>query len=508
MRTLIYPLGLALCLVAWGCGGGGGGGGFTVAAVSSGSSGSTSSQGGGAPVGSGAVSGLYSLSAVHGAVVYSDTASGERFGFVDDQGIAYVVSDTASLAAFDAHPGSYLTLDAVAAVSSAGPHVLERIERLELDDVVTVASRQLSQGVAPLPVLRSSAGETFAVEGPLAAQIAGAAMQVPLFVTGVRGTTNAQGEVALRVTSWRASRQVRYERWLPGGTAPVQVASMDDVVAGGGTYHLSTDQPATSGDVVYVVQAGDTLGAIAATYNTTVAAIAARNMIANVNVISVGMQLVIPGAGQATPALRSGADGRLDALDTQTLDGLVAGVDFANVPRQFAGDPSGFTEVLRYGDSGLAVQIEVQQGATLTPALERLRDHLRDFEQAPSVSRYERLERGLDSAVTAPAIHVIRDAATLATVWQQHDPTGAAPLPAVDFSQEALIAVFLGAQATVGGVAPAVRVERLERLGSALVLDTARDELGGVVAASTTPYELLRVSLAGANGRVFTDRAP
>ncbi|MCA8925341.1 MAG: LysM peptidoglycan-binding domain-containing protein [Planctomycetes bacterium] len=284
---------------------------------------------------------------------------------------------------------------------------------------------------------------------------------------------------------------------------------MDDVLLGGGAFHVRIDQPGTNGDLLYVVQAGDTLGAIAATYNTTVAAIAARNAIANVNLISVGMQLFIPGAGTATPALRRGADGRLDALQRQGLDALVAAVDFTTTPRQFTGlGAAGFREVLRYGDSGLAVVIELEEGATLTPALEALRDFLRDFDQSAAVSRFERIERGLDSAVATPAIHVIRDAATLATVWQQHDPAGAAAPPAVDFTQEALIAVFLGAQATVGGVADAVRVEELNRVGTHLVLGTGREAIDGVVDPSTTPYEFVRVTLAGASGRVFTDRAP
>jgi LysM repeat protein len=53
-------------------------------------------------------------------------------------------------------------------------------------------------------------------------------------------------------------------------------------------------QPSTS---LYIVQAGDTLNRIAARFNTTVAAIAQLNGIANVNVIRVGQQLVIPTGG-------------------------------------------------------------------------------------------------------------------------------------------------------------------------------------------------------------------
>ena len=58
-------------------------------------------------------------------------------------------------------------------------------------------------------------------------------------------------------------------------------------------------------DSAYVVQAGDTLSAIAAAYGTTVAAIAAANRIANPNLIYVGQTLVIPG-GSGAPIPPSG----------------------------------------------------------------------------------------------------------------------------------------------------------------------------------------------------------
>ncbi|MCO5189894.1 MAG: LysM peptidoglycan-binding domain-containing protein [Anaerolineae bacterium] len=50
----------------------------------------------------------------------------------------------------------------------------------------------------------------------------------------------------------------------------------------------------TTAQTVYVVQPGDYLGKIAQEYGTTVAAIAAANNIANVNLLYVGQQLVIP----------------------------------------------------------------------------------------------------------------------------------------------------------------------------------------------------------------------
>jgi GH24 family phage-related lysozyme (muramidase)/LysM repeat protein len=59
--------------------------------------------------------------------------------------------------------------------------------------------------------------------------------------------------------------------------------------------------PATSSGT-YTVKSGDTLGAIAQRNNTTVDALAKANNIKDVNKISVGQVLVIPGSGTATPS--------------------------------------------------------------------------------------------------------------------------------------------------------------------------------------------------------------
>ena len=52
-----------------------------------------------------------------------------------------------------------------------------------------------------------------------------------------------------------------------------------------------------AGERIHVVRQGDTLRTIATTYNTTWQAIAARNALANPNVIYVGQRLVIPAPG-------------------------------------------------------------------------------------------------------------------------------------------------------------------------------------------------------------------
>jgi LysM repeat protein len=57
-----------------------------------------------------------------------------------------------------------------------------------------------------------------------------------------------------------------------------------------------------SADTLYIVQAGDTLGAIAARFGVTIQAIINANSIANPNLIFVGQRLTIPGVSGGTPA--------------------------------------------------------------------------------------------------------------------------------------------------------------------------------------------------------------
>ncbi len=61
----------------------------------------------------------------------------------------------------------------------------------------------------------------------------------------------------------------------------------------------TTDPAPTSG--TYTVQPGDTLSKIAQRFDTTVAAIAQANGLANINLIYVGQQLIVPNGGGSTP---------------------------------------------------------------------------------------------------------------------------------------------------------------------------------------------------------------
>lgn len=65
------------------------------------------------------------------------------------------------------------------------------------------------------------------------------------------------------------------------------------------------ERPVSGSTTTYTVAKGDTLSGIAARYGTTVQALAVANNIADVNLIYVGQQLVIPSAatGGASPAV-------------------------------------------------------------------------------------------------------------------------------------------------------------------------------------------------------------
>jgi len=84
-----------------------------------------------------------------------------------------------------------------------------------------------------------------------------------------------------------------------------------------------TPSPTPGGEVIYIVQPGDTLSSIAQRFGTTVAAIVAANDIANPDLIWVGQRLIIPIGGTPVPTLTPSPPGEGKWIDvnltTQTL---------------------------------------------------------------------------------------------------------------------------------------------------------------------------------------------
>ncbi len=85
------------------------------------------------------------------------------------------------------------------------------------------------------------------------------------------------------------------------GVAPT--ATPTTGVASANTAGSAAADPAAVGTLHYTVQAGDTLGSIAATYDTTAAVLARSNQLASPDMVSVGTNLIIPNSGWAAQGI-------------------------------------------------------------------------------------------------------------------------------------------------------------------------------------------------------------
>lgn len=125
------------------------------------------------------------------------------------------------------------------------------------------------------------------------------------FVPPSRGLAapHNQAEPALYVVRYGdtlSGLAVRFNTTV-AGIATLNGIANPNLIYVGQTLHIpagSAGQPA-----LYVVRPGDTLSGIAARFGTTYVAVAQVNALANSNLIYVGQQLVIPGAGGVSPVV-------------------------------------------------------------------------------------------------------------------------------------------------------------------------------------------------------------
>lgn len=125
------------------------------------------------------------------------------------------------------------------------------------------------------------------------------------------------------------------------------------IIRGVGGVPVPPTQPPDVGTGVYVVQQGDTLARIARRFNTSVAALAQLNGIVNVNLIFVGQQLRVPGAGgpvPPTPVPGAGAavfeiGGQIQGGLTANSDAVMRSARMTWVKRQF---PSGDAKAVAF----------------------------------------------------------------------------------------------------------------------------------------------------------------
>jgi LysM repeat protein len=130
---------------------------------------------------------------------------------------------------------------------------------------------------------------------------------------------------------------------IPTAT-PFAVAPMPTIVAG------DDDAPAPRGEVTYLVEAGDSLSAIAERFETTVEAVMEANDLTDPTLIFVGQELTIPSETD-----EGGEAG--DATSTSTPQ-----------PGGDSGGPGVMSYVVQPGDTALGIAIEF--GVTLSALAE------------------------------------------------------------------------------------------------------------------------------------------
>ena len=99
--------------------------------------------------------------------------------------------------------------------------------------------------------------------------------------------------------------------------------------------------------------------------------------------------------------------------------------------------------------------------------------------------------KGQTSEIDAPRQAAVRSAAEWSALWKTHDP--AAPLPAVDFSREMIVAVFLGSRPTAGY---AVEIVRAVGNSASLVVEYVETAPSGDTITAqilTAPYHLAAI---------------
>lgn len=126
---------------------------------------------------------------------------------------------------------------------------------------------------------------------------------------------------------------------------------------GSGTGGSATGGGQTGGEVRYVVQAGDTLIALAGRYATTVEAIMTRNNIASASDLRAGQEIVIP-SGQSTVATPA-------ATATATRTATAAATATARATPAATSTPGGGQQRYTVQSGDLAGSIAARFGVTL-----------------------------------------------------------------------------------------------------------------------------------------------
>ena len=111
---------------------------------------------------------------------------------------------------------------------------------------------------------------------------------------------------------------------IPGTGATTGTGDTGSAATGGQASGGSTGGATTGGTTSYTVQSGDTLGAIARRFGTTVAELVRLNNITNPDALKVGQTLVVPGASGAGGAVTVPSAGQGKSYTVQRGDTLLS----------------------------------------------------------------------------------------------------------------------------------------------------------------------------------------
>jgi PrcB C-terminal len=395
------------------------------------------------------------LTDVHGELVSAASrVGGQTLAFLEDgQTEAREIVDPSALTAAGAAAGATLVLSGDAFSNMAGLTTLTealRVVSFSLD-TTRVTGRLATATIGS--ILQDGDGQTYEPTGPLAATLLAQPMNTPLFVTGRIDPNHVSVQQAgpgLIVTSFRRTTTIALE--VRGG-----LAGVDDVFA-------VDDLPRTA---------------------TT----------------RYRFQLRIQ------PANDRRGGGALSDADRLNLEALIANADLRNQPTRFRPTvplldvPTTFLEL---ADTQGPVRITIEAGASLPSEVDVLVRTLAGFKT--QTTYYRNLERGQFSGVSAAATRAARDLGTWQALWGQHAGTGpGVSVPALDFSRELAVGVFLGRK-TSGGYG--VEVTDLRRVGDDLhltVVETAPAPGTPTTTVITSPYHFVVVEHMGATGDVWVN---
>jgi hypothetical protein len=128
-----------------------------------------------------------------------------------------------------------------------------------------------------------------------------------------------------------------------------------------------------------------------------------------------------------------------------------------------------------------------------------------EWSRRPAEVSFASIASGATSGITIGRKALVRDSEDWAALWAEHirGVSGPLPPPQVDFSQEAVIAIFLGTRPTGGFSVTIRRVER-ERDGLMVYFREVRPAKGVLVSqVLTQPFHIVLVKTGGvALGRV------